>query len=153
MSENIPPLQVKTTIAGITTPVEKAKPENATPLVGQIIKNSLKLDDKARSSKFTRYSMDPESLKDAYYASPYVWKFFLMIYRLSPTRTIIIIAVFIIQGLLPALRLRTGADFIHHVESIRGFGLPIVTRWDTIRKLKLQKPHPSRDYTSYNVHS
>jgi len=69
----------------------------------------------SKPSKYARYGTDLESLRNASQALPYVYKFFWMIYRLSPVRTIIIIAVFLIQGFLPALRLRTGGDFIRQV--------------------------------------
>lgn len=72
-------------------------------------------DDKSKPSKYARFGTDLESFQDAAQALPYVYKFFWMIYRLSPVRTIIIIAVFLIQGILPALRLRTGGDFIRQV--------------------------------------
>lgn len=68
-----------------------------------------------QQSKYTRYSVDRESLRNASHALPYVYKLFWMIYRLSPVRTVIIISVFVIQGLLPALRLRAGGDFIRQV--------------------------------------
>jgi hypothetical protein len=68
-----------------------------------------------KPSKYTRYALDKESLRDASHSLPYVFKFFLMIYRLSPVRTVVIVSVFLIQGLLPALRLRTGGDFIRQV--------------------------------------
>ena len=67
-------------------------------------------------SKYTRYAVDREILRDASHALPYVYKFFWMIYRLSPVRTVIIISIFVIQGMLPALRLRTGGDFIRQVQ-------------------------------------
>ena|ERR1700738_3805968 len=73
---------------------------------------------KSQPSKYTRYSTDWDALQDASHALPAVYKFFLMIYRLSPVRTGIIIAVFMIQGLLPALRLRTGGDFIRQVSPL-----------------------------------
>jgi hypothetical protein len=76
---------------------------------------SMQSDDKSKPSKYARYGTDMESFRDASQALPYVYKFFWMIYRLSPVRTIIIIAVFLIQGFLPALRLRTGGDFIRQV--------------------------------------
>jgi len=72
-------------------------------------------DGKRKPSKYTRFGTDLESFRDASQALPYVYKFFWMIYRLSPVRTMIIIAVFLIQGILPALRLRTGGDFIRQV--------------------------------------
>ena len=59
--------------------------------------------------------VDMDSVRAAHHALPYACKFFWMIYRLSPVRTIIIISVYILQGLLPALRLRTGGDFIRQV--------------------------------------
>lgn len=62
-------------------------------------------------------------MRDAYNALPSVYKFFWMIYRLSPMRTVVIIAVFMVQGLLPALRLRTGGDFIRQVN------FPPETEW------------------------
>lgn len=71
--------------------------------------------DPPKPSKYARYALDKESLRDASHSLPYVLKFFLMIYRLSPVRTVVIVSVFIIQGLLPALRLRTGGDFIRQV--------------------------------------
>jgi hypothetical protein len=80
-----------------------------------VIMQSMQSDDKSKPSKYARYGTDMESFRDASQALPYVYKFFWMIYRLSPVRTIIIIAVFLIQGFLPALRLRTGGDFIRQV--------------------------------------
>jgi len=78
-------------------------------------KSKKSADDKSKTSKYARFGTDLESFRDASQALPYVYKFFWMIYRLSPVRTIIIIAVFLIQGILPALRLRTGGDFIRQV--------------------------------------
>ena len=79
--------------------------------------------DKSKQSKYTRYSLDMENIRNASHALPYVYKFFWMIYRLSPVRTVIIISVFIIQGLLPALKLRTGGDFIRQVHLLKGASL------------------------------
>ena len=79
-----------------------------------------KKGDKEKASKYARYATDLESVRDAYLALPYVYKFFWMIYRLSPVRTVIIIAVFLIQGFLPALRLRTGGDFIRQAHNQTG---------------------------------
>jgi len=64
-----------------------------------------------------RNRVDMESVRAAYRALPYAYKFFWMIYCLSPVRTIVIISVYILQGLLPALRLRTGGDFVKQVRS------------------------------------
>ena len=118
MSENVSPSKVKAEIAAEITDVNAAPLENgaqeSTSLIKKLIEPT-KQAEKSRSSKYTRYTMDKESLKDASHALPSVYKFFLMIYRLSPVRTVIIIAVFLIQGLLPALRLRTGGDFIRQV--------------------------------------
>lgn len=90
------------------------------PLLTSPGKEVMKLPSKEKAeppkpSKYARYAVDKESLRDASHSLPYVLKFFWMIYRLSPVRTVIIISVFIIQGLLPALRLRTGGDFIRQV--------------------------------------
>jgi hypothetical protein len=125
MSDNVSPAGVKTKIATEIAKVDNPVTGNDEPvetksLLKQLMK-SVKEDDIPRSSKYTRYSTDMESIKDAYHALPYVYKFFWMIYRLSPVRTIIIIAVFILQGLLPALRLRTGGDFIRQVQLGRMF--------------------------------
>ena len=95
----------------------------STPL-GKDVVMKLPSNEKAeppKQSKYARYALDMESLKDASHSLPYVYKFFWMIYRLSPVRTMIIISVFIIQGLLPALRLRTGGDFIQQAQKIIGF--------------------------------
>src|SRR5271154_2799077 len=69
------------------------------------------------TSKYTRYSIDSETFKDALHAVPAVYKFFLMVFRLNPLRTLVILAVFMVQGFVPALRLRTGSDFIRQVVS------------------------------------
>jgi hypothetical protein len=66
-------------------------------------------------ARIPQYSVDMESFNNAYAALPYAGKFFSMIYRLNPVRTILIISVYMLQGLLPALRLRTGGDFINQV--------------------------------------
>jgi hypothetical protein len=88
-------------------------PKKAEKMIAKAMKKAITPAPSA--SKYDRYSMDWETLHEARNALPSVYKFFLMIYRLSPVRTGIIIAVFLIQGLLPALRLRTGGDFIRQV--------------------------------------
>jgi len=99
------PMQIMQGQIGMTIPV--------------MIDSSMQSDDKSKPSKYARYGTDMESFRDASQALPYVYKFFWMIYRLSPVRTIIIIAVFLIQGFLPALRLRTGGDFIRQVRHVQ----------------------------------
>jgi len=88
------------------------------PMIAESTKSG-KPDDKSKQSKYARYGTDMESFRDASQALPYVYKFFWMIYRLSPVRTMIIISVFLIQGFLPALRLRTGGDFIRQVRHVQ----------------------------------
>jgi hypothetical protein len=129
MSENSSQAQVKAKIAQeIAEALVKPKSgrQQPNPLTTQLVKQ-LK-EDKPKQSKFGRISTDMQSLRDASQALPSVYKFFGMIYRLSPFRTVVIMAVFIIQGLLPALRLRTGGDFIRHVISSWFLGLITATR-------------------------
>ena len=66
-------------------------------------------------ARIPQYSVDMNSFRNAYAALPSAGKFFSMIYRLNPVRTVLIISVYMLQGLLPALRLRTGGDFINQV--------------------------------------
>src|SRR5947207_6898803 len=54
----------------------------------------------SRNSRYTRYSIDKETFKDAIHAVPSVYKFFLMVFRLSPLRTVIMLVVFMVQGFL-----------------------------------------------------
>jgi hypothetical protein len=122
MSENTSQTQVTAKIANEIAKTNPVQAENgavgklqSNPSTTQLVKQ-LK-EDKPKQSKYQRISTDMQSLRDASQALPSVYKLFLMIYRLSPFRTLIIIAVFVIQGLLPALRLRTGGDFIRHVSS------------------------------------
>lgn len=114
MSENTSQAQVTMKIAHeiVKTTVGK---QQSNPLIKQAVKQ-LK-EEKPRQSKYPRIATDMQSLRNASQALPSVYKFFGMIYRLSPFRTMIIVGVFIIQGLLPSLRLRTGGDFIRHVFS------------------------------------
>jgi hypothetical protein len=51
-------------------------------------------------------------------ALPHVYKFFRMIYALSPIQTTIIVVIFLLQSLIPALRLRTESSFIQVVLAI-----------------------------------
>jgi hypothetical protein len=117
MSDNVSPAQVGAKIAKESA--VSAKTGNARTSSKSLVKRlmeSTKDDDKTvQSLRYPQYRTDLESLSGAYHAIPYVSKFFWMIYRLSPVRTTIIIAVTLLQGLLPALRLRTGGDFIHQV--------------------------------------
>jgi hypothetical protein len=97
-------------------------PKKAEKMIAKAMKKAITPASSAgKLSKYDRYSMDWETLHEARNALPSVYKFFLMIYRLSPVRTGIIIAVFLIQGLLPALRLRTGGDFIRQVSRENSF--------------------------------
>lgn len=112
MSDNVSAEEAKPKIAVQIT--KNSKDSRDVP--GSQVKPPVKKSDEiGQMLKYTRYATDLESLKSAYHAAPYVSKFFWMIYRLSPIRTSIITAVFILQGLLPALRLRTGGDFIQQV--------------------------------------
>jgi hypothetical protein len=117
-----------------------------------MIDSSMQSDDKSKPSKYARYGTDMESFRDASQALPYVYKFFWMIYRLSPVRTIIIIAVFLIQGFLPALRLRTGGDFIRQVRVMFiKLYLLVVARRNTVRDDKHKEFDASGDYSSLYV--
>ena len=132
MSENVSPHEAKAMIEAMIaearySPTEKKKAavKETKTLLKAVLLPKKKMDEKkGETSKYARYTTDMESLKDAYHAMPSVYKFFLMIYRLSPMRTLIIIAVFMIQGLLPALRLRTGGDFIKQVQEFQGGPIP-----------------------------
>jgi hypothetical protein len=106
MSDNVSPAKAQKKISKQIAKLDRA----STPLLNRLVSKT-----KDKQSKYSRYSTDMESVVDAYHALPSVYKFFWMIYRLSPVRTIVIIAVFMVQGLLPALRLRTGGDFIIQV--------------------------------------
>ena len=112
MSDNVSPTKVAKKISKQIAKLDRA----STPLLNKLVN-----PNKEKSSKYSRYATDMESVMDAYNALPSVYKFFWMIYRLSPVRTIVIIAVFMVQGLLPALRLRTGGDFIKQVPTIPRF--------------------------------
>lgn len=114
MSDNVSPTKAAKKISKQIAKLERA----STPLLNKLAKSPQK-QSKDKPSKYSRYTTDMESLMDAYSALPSVYKFFWMIYRLSPVRTIVIIAVFMVQGLLPALRLRTGGDFIKQVQGPR----------------------------------
>jgi hypothetical protein len=114
MSDNVSPTKAAKKISKQIAKLERAP----TPLLNKLVKSPQK-QSKGKPSKYSRYTTDMESLKDAYGALPSVYKFFWMIYRLSPLRTIVIIAIFMVQGLLPALRLRTGGDFIKQVQALR----------------------------------
>lgn len=63
-------------------------------------------------------TMDKETITNAIDAFPYVYKFIFMVYQFSPFRTVVIVSVFLVQSLLPALRLRTGGDFIRQVSCL-----------------------------------
>src|SRR5436305_4966539 len=115
MSDNVSPTKAAKKISKQIAKLERP----STPLLNKLVKSPQK-QSKGKSSKYSRYTTDMESVMDAYGALPSVYKFFWMIYRLSPLRTIVIIAVFIVQGLLPALRLRTGGDFIMQVQGLQG---------------------------------
>ena len=108
MSDNVSPAKAQKKISKQIAKLDRA----STPLLNKLVGSS---GSSNKSSKYSRYSTDMESVMDAYGALPSVSKFFWMIYRISPVRTIVIIAVFMVQGLLPALRLRTGGDFIMQV--------------------------------------
>jgi hypothetical protein len=117
-----------------------------------MIDSSMQPDDKSKPSKYARYGADMESFRDASQALPYVYKFFWMIYRLSPVRTIIIIAVFLIQGFLPALRLRTGGDFIRQVRIMYNkVYLLLVARRNTVRDHKHKEFDTSGHYPSLYI--
>ena len=47
---------------------------------------------------------------------PYVRKFFMMIYRISPWRVVMLLALNIVSGLLPALTLQARGNFMSMVE-------------------------------------
>lgn len=113
MSENVSPDEAKAKIAAAI--VKQSSEEEASVESSLLVRALTAPPKKDKASMYTRYSVDKETLHNAWHALPSVYKFFLMIYRLSPVRTSIIIAVFIVQGLLPALRLRTGGDFIRQV--------------------------------------
>ena len=116
MSENVSPAEVRTKITKEIVKAENPpiKEGGTAPLPNRLIAAKVE-DEKPKLSKYTRYNTDMESLRDASHALPSVYKFFSMIYRLNPVRTIVITAVFLLEGFLPALRLRTGADFIRQV--------------------------------------
>jgi hypothetical protein len=101
-----------------------------------------------------RSRVDMESVKHAYRALPYARKFFWMIYRLSPVRTVIIIFVYLLQGLLPALRLRTGGDFI---KQVKGMSMRLANvaaaRGDPVRDDEFKEPSPSCHHPGIHVHS
>lgn len=129
MSENVSPEEAKAKIAAATKQsYEKQVSEKETSVESSLLVRALTTPPKKdKASMYTRYSVDKETLHNAWHALPSVYKFFLMIYRLSPVRTGIIIAVFIVQGLLPALRLRTGGDFIRQVT-------PLVCAYNSCKK-------------------
>jgi hypothetical protein len=49
---------------------------------------------------------------------PHVVKFFRMVYALSPVQTTVIIFLFVLQSLIPAMRLKTESNFIQLVRCI-----------------------------------
>jgi hypothetical protein len=59
-----------------------------------------------------------EYIREVKKCLPYVWRLFLMIYRISTWRTLMIFPISIIKGLLPAVNLETRRDFIILVENI-----------------------------------
>jgi hypothetical protein len=134
MSENVSPAQVKEKIAKATQNEGKeslsTSDKTPTPLLNQLVKAAPKKEAKKPPiSKYARFATDMESLRDAMGALPAVYKFFWMIYRLSPVRTLIIMAVYIITGLTPALRLRTGGNFIKQVFNLSD-KLILATSWN-----------------------
>jgi len=97
-----------------------------------------------------------EGVRAAHHALPYAYKFFWMIYHLSPVRTIIIISVYIVQGLLPALRLRTGGDFIRQVRCPalkRQRADTAATRGNPVGNDEFEEPCPSGHHSSIDIHS
>jgi hypothetical protein len=80
-----------------------------------LLRRLMKPNRASSQSKYTRYTVDKETFTNAVHAVPSVYKFFLLVFRLSPLRTLVILAVFMVQGFLPAVRLRTGGDFIREV--------------------------------------
>ena len=140
MSDNVAPEESREEITDAIAktenpPTEKEDPEKATPLLNQLLSSANV--DQSRTEKYTRYYTDMEGLKDASHALPSVYKFFLKIYRVSPIRTAIIIAVYLLQGFLPALKLRTGGDFIRQANKCEIFCLRSVARWNTVGNIKL----------------
>ena len=127
---------------------EISSKESPTPLLKQLMKSKPQKPEKPSTSKYARYTVDMESFRDSMSALPAVYKFFWMIYRLSPMRTIIIIAVYVIQGLLPALRLRTGGNFIKQVQFFR-LMLTSVATWNRVWNLKYEKIDQPRNNTSH----
>lgn len=116
MSENISPAEVTTKITKAIVKAENPPiKEGGQTLLPNPLSAAKVEDEKPKLSKYTRYTTDMDTLRDASHALPSVYKFFSMIYRLNPVRTIVITAVFLLEGFLPALRLRTGADFIRQV--------------------------------------
>jgi hypothetical protein len=122
MSDNVSPAKAAKKISKEIAKLDRT----STPLLNKLVTANPK-QSKGKPSKYSRYTTDMDSLRDAYGALPSVYKFFWMIYRLSPLRTMVIIAVFMVQGLLPALRLRTGGDFIRQVRDPGCSGF--VERW------------------------
>jgi hypothetical protein len=63
-----------------------------------------------------------EYLREAKLCLPHVRKLFLMIYRISPWRAIVVFVLNVVSGLLPALTLQTRGNFILMVNNLFDFG-------------------------------
>ena len=158
MSENVSPAQVKDKITKAVqngeSPSTTIAKSSSTPLLNQLMKPAPKKKEgkKPEVSKYTRFATDMESFRDAIGALPSVYKFFWTIYRLNPLRTIIIMAVYITTGLTPALRLRTGGNFIKQVVLVFIYSLwhSLVGSWNWVQDIEHEDnlyacDNPSRD--------
>src|SRR5438045_2039369 len=63
-----------------------------------------------------------EYLRETKLCFPHVRKLFLMIYRISPWRAIVVFVLNVVSGLLPALTLQTRGNFILMVNDLFDFG-------------------------------
>ena len=63
-----------------------------------------------------------EYLSEAKKCLPHVQRLFVMIYHISPWRAVVVLALNVVSGLLPALTLQTRGNFIMMVHSCFWFG-------------------------------